>query len=246
MISFVNGTAASAAATGLLSNEFVAIAVTQGNLLLVVASFNGTSSSVSSVSDTIGTPFSLIGALDNGTLERVEVWGGFAPSTNGSDRVKITVSPATSAGAAFALVQYSSVAALGKTSTNTGTGTIASVSLVIDDANDFVAGAFVGDNTGTFSANVGNLRETATETNLKPASLNAGAAEADNTSASAGSTVDVAVSISKSEDWAGIAVELRSVIPPPVIVGLDLRGFGLFTPSSPHEFGPETFGLIPG
>lgn len=102
----------------------------------------------------------------------------------------------------------------------TGTGTAPSLSLNIDDANDFVVGSIMTDNTST-TITTGNSRETQTTGAVGYVRGSAG----DNTSASSGASVTIGSSATPT-DWVEIVGEIRFTPSSSAPSNLPLLGVG--------------------
>lgn len=179
---------------------------------------------VSSITDTGGSSYTLAAAVNNGTGLRTELWSTGAGAALASTSVTIHVS--SSSVFAYAIDQYSGVAALGTNTTATGNGTAQNISLTTQDANNFVVagvGVQSGATTESWSATGGtNLRASGSNT-----SVGASQALADETAATA-STITLTTNVTTGDPWAAAALELRSTSGGGVTIhGLPALGVGL-------------------
>jgi hypothetical protein len=103
---------------------------------------------------------------------------------------------------------YTGVVAIGTNDTSSGTSTAPSIALTTQDADNFVVSGFAFLGNKTWTADVGNLRN-----NYDGGGSNGQNATAvvDNTDASA-TSITTSATISSSDSWAAIAIELRSTL----------------------------------
>jgi hypothetical protein len=103
---------------------------------------------------------------------------------------------------------YTGVAAIGTNDTASGTSTAPSIALTTQDPDNFVVSGFAFIGSQTWTADTGNLRD-----NYDGSEIGGQQATAvvDNTAASA-SSVTTSATLSGSDSWAAIAIELRSTL----------------------------------
>ena len=173
---------------------------------IVACAIHVTTVRVTGVTDSGGSTYSLQAGFNQSTNIRLEVWttgitGSVASTT-------ITINTDSDSDFTCAAAEYSGALAFGdifnqgQASSSTSTATTASTL----DNNNWSVGTFAVNGSNTITANVGNLRQTAT-------SANAAVAIGDNTTASAGSNLFTRVSISPNSQSEHVAVELRTVTP---------------------------------
>lgn len=188
----------------------LAAATTAGDTVKVGLAWKTTTSSVSGVTATGCTFFPYKNTTSNGTSESVAVWiGQNCPSIS-------SVTVTLSAGSVWVTTvnEYSGVVAIGQVTSATGTSTQPSVSITIQDANDWVVmeSASIGSD-GVPTSNTGNLRS-AGQTGSTSSDVAAGAC--DNTASSGSVTCTDTIT---SGAWAAIGIELRTANPPdPLLV----------------------------
>src|SRR5438034_8850376 len=178
--------------------------VTAGNTNIVVGALrqSGGAAPVSTISDGASTCSREV-YMDNATLARTEIWSAKVAS-GASTTVTVTLSAGSEV--VCAVSQYSGVGALGRTSTNSGSGSALTVSLTTQDNNNWVVAGFAQQGqTGTLSANQGTLRQ-ANKTTSGGAYVKG--ALTDNTSATPASVTN-AVTATQRVEWAAAAMELR-------------------------------------
>jgi len=181
-------------------------ATVAGNDLVAVVSIGidiAPNTTVSSVTAT-GATFASRVVLSNG-VARVEIWSARGISA-GITTVTINFVAATNATAAVA--EYSGVAALGTTATNSGATANPTVSLTTQDANNFVVGGFSASAAGiaAFTALTGTLR--AAPVTAAGDVTDVAGALTDNTSATPASVTNAVTQAANT--WAAAALELRS------------------------------------
>src|SRR5690348_6831437 len=177
---------------------------TQTGNMIVVATLDVNSGTVSSVVDSGGSTYTKIASVTNGTLI-LEIWATSATGSVASTTVTVTWS-AASRNHEMAACEYTGVAAIGTNNTASGSASPGSVSITTQDANNFVVAGI-----GVLAANAqtaqnGNLRLSITEGG---AGSKSSLGEVDNTAASA-SSVTCSTTFT-SAAWGAVAVELRSV-----------------------------------
>src|SRR5437899_443964 len=187
------------------ASNTVLINTTVGDDVIVVVAFPSTIPTVTSLSDTGGSTYTLIAAVNNGTSARVEMWAAHRARASTS----ITVNLSAIVKNRVEVVEYSGVGILGATATKTGSGTILSMALTTQSANGWVVAGFGEKNGSSFLPGVGNLRDSGSFT----LTTTVGAAVNDNTAASP-SSVTNAVTINTTGPWAAAAVELQASFGP--------------------------------
>src|SRR5438876_5879886 len=203
-IAYVNS-ASTAMTTGSTSCAATLPSVTAGNTNIVVVALrqSGGAAPVSTISDGAST-YSREVYMDNAGNARTEIWS--AKVAAGASTT-VTVNLAAGSEVVCAVAQYSGVGALGRTSTNSGSGTAPTVSVTTQDNNNWVVAGFAHQGaTGTLSANQGNLRQVKVTTG---ASYWVKGALTDNTSATPASVTN-SVTATQSTNWAAAALELRT------------------------------------
>jgi hypothetical protein len=100
------------------------------------------------------------------------------------------------------------VVAIGTNDTASGTSTAPSIALTTQDANNFVVSGFTFVGNKTWTADTGNLRDNYDGGGSQGQSASA---VVDNTAASA-TSVTTSATLSGSDSWAAIAIELRSTL----------------------------------
>ncbi|PYX77052.1 MAG: hypothetical protein DMG72_03250 [Acidobacteria bacterium] len=183
------------------STNTVPINTIAGHDIIVVVAFASTTPAVTSVTDTGGSTYTLIGAINNGTSARVEMWAaqGVAASTS------VTANLSASVKSRMEVAEYSGVGTLGLTATKTGSGTSLNISLTTQSNSAWVVSGFGEKNAASFSPSVGNLRDSGSFT---LSTTTVGAALNDNT-ALLPSPVNNTVMMNSSGPWAAVALELR-------------------------------------
>jgi len=176
-----------------------------GDTIVVHVSTTGT---VSSVADDAGNPFSLGASKTNGSITVYTYY-----SRNIARAGKNIVVHFGGVGAAVAVEAYTGVSAIGNSSSNSGTGESASVSVTTQDANNVVAAtAGALSSTGVldtkWSASSPNeiFDQDVLADNTKTLSI----AALDGGTVATPGTDTVAASINSSSTWAMTAIELRS------------------------------------
>ncbi len=200
--------ACAAQSTAATKSVTVTNTINTGDSAFVLVVLNGTTDTVSSVTDTGGSSYSqkvTCGATC--TTVDMEIWAtnpGAAVSS-----VSVTANWGASNAKGVACVgTYTGVLAYGNTGTPaSGTCATCSINTTTQDNNNYAFAGFGGADTNTWTANVGNLRAQAQTTT----SAAANAAIADNTAASPG-TVTNTLTIT-SAIHARISLELRTVAP---------------------------------
>jgi outer membrane protein assembly factor BamB len=174
-----------------------------GKVNVVIVAFGSSSASVTGVRETIpGTTYTQQAAFNGSTTARVEIWTG-PVGVGASGSVLVDVSP-TNSKTACILATYVGVAAIGTTTTASGTTSNPSTAaLTTQDPSNVVVGGFAwtGTTPATSFAGGGTFR-------LSVASTGSVAALVDNTSATAGSLTTKATH--SAVQWAAAAVELRA------------------------------------
>jgi len=149
------------------------------------------------------------GVTTGAPATRVEIWYRLRMVADG-DNVFLT--PSAQIGSSALDVQcYLGVDSIGISDTATGSGTAPSISLTTQDANNFVVSGFgfAATEAAAFTADVGNLRHNYDGNGAG----NAGIGVVDNTAASA-SSVTTSATLSSSQVWGAVALELRSTSTP--------------------------------
>jgi hypothetical protein len=206
-IAYVSGSATTCLQTSSSTTSqtcTLAGATTAGNTIKVGLAWKTTTASVSSVKATGCNFFPYKNTTSNGSSESVAVWiGQNCPSIS-------SVTVTLSAGSVWVTTvnEYSGVVAIGQVTSATGSSANPSVSITLQDANDWVVmeSASIGSD-GVPTANTGNLRSA----NLTGSTSSDVAAGACDNTASSGS-VTCADSITSSA-WAAIGIELRTANP---------------------------------
>lgn len=173
-----------------------------GNMI-VVATLDVNSGTVSSVVDSGGSTYTKIASVTNGTLV-LELWSTAVTGSKASTTITVTWS-AASRNHEMAACEYSGVAAIGTNNTASGSASPGTVSVTTQDANNFVVAGI-----GVLAANAqtaqnGNLRLSITEGGTGSKSS---LGEVDNTAASASLVTDSTTFTSAT--WGAAAVELRT------------------------------------
>ncbi|PYO24312.1 MAG: hypothetical protein DMD88_01310 [Candidatus Rokuibacteriota bacterium] len=204
-VAYVNS--ASTASNGISTSCAATLpSVTAGNTNIVVVALrqSGGAAPVSTISDGAST-YSREVYMDNAGNARTEIWS--AKVAAGASTT-VTVNLAAGSEVVCAVAQYSGVGALGRTSTNSGSGTAPTVSVTTQDNNNWVVAGFAHQGaTGTLSANQGNLRQVNETTG---GSSWVKGALTDNTSATPASVTNSVTATQTGTSWAAAALELRT------------------------------------
>lgn len=197
---------------------------TAGNALLVGVSLLTTGFTVSSISDTAGNVYRLVDSQNRiSNICRVELW--YCAKIVGSP-TSITANLSGSAGqVTISVAEYSGVAADGVFNSNTGSSALTTCTTTGADANNFGVCFFAASGAGTFTASIGTLRNSL----VQGATLGGGCI--DHTVASNHPSLNPRATISVSEQWATVLMELRGVSPSPYIT--DDITFGTDQPIPP-------------
>jgi hypothetical protein len=184
----------------------------QANDVIVVVIASKTNV-VTSITDTIGNTYTSTQSVvsSNGTSARVELWWVISSGSNASNAITVNLSNAfKNVGAA---ASYSGAGSVGNTGANSGSSAAPAVTLTTQDANNWIAAGICANGTGTLSATLPNVvRETAVTSGGSSSSNVAGGEGDASAFASAGSNTDT-FTISASESWATVGLELRSATP---------------------------------
>jgi len=211
-IAVIAGTPNASSGNAQIFTQAPAATIPAGSDIVVVQAIRTVANTVSTVVDAPGNTYVFQNAINNGTVARVEVWVAHntAFQLTSTQNVTVTLNIGASNGAT-AIAGYSGVAAIGINGTNTGSSTTPTISLTTQDSNNFVLAGFAAQGTATFSANVGILEASAV-TSGGSGSSNVGGALNDNTAGSPSSVVNT-VTLSATNAWAAVGVELRTVAP---------------------------------
>ena len=185
-----------------------------GNTVVVGVAMNSASASVTSVTDSGGSAYSLRERALAGTIvEIVEIWSTTAGGSVNSTTVTVTLSGQAKMVAIAA--SYSGVAQLGATSWtgNSGSANPSRTAWVQDSQNWLVA--MFGARTNTvMTAGTGNLRK-ADATSGGQATSNSSGGFVDNTTSSPGNGTDSVMLASRA--WVVATLELRSSTTAPLV-----------------------------
>jgi len=178
----------------------VLINTTASNDVIVVVAFATTTPRVTSVSDTGGSTYTLIAAVNKGSGARVEKWAAHRAAAS----TAITVNLSALAKSRVEVAEYSGVVTLGLTALKTGSGASLSIALTTQSANSWVVAGFAEKNSTSFSPSIGNLRDSGSFT---ISGTTVGGAVNDNTAANPLSVTN-AVTTNATGLWAAAALEL--------------------------------------
>ena len=175
------------------------------NTLVAVCALGNTTSSISSITDS-GSTWSLRAFAVNGTAVRTEIWSTGAGGSVASTSLTIHLSGGTPA--SCALEEYAGVLSIGATAVNQATSGTMSVTLITQDANNYVVAGLGANSYYGYNLTNGAVRQVGGLTsnsgnNYVEMDL------CDNTAATATSVT--CSSVSGSSPWAIPALELRSV-----------------------------------
>ena len=207
VINASGSTATSVAGTQLVITP--AAATGGGNTVVVVVSIRTTTASVTSITDSGGSTYT-VRATSQGTAVRSEIWSTAANASLNSTTITVNILASVSWSAAAA--SYSGAGALGITNTGAGTSN-PSISLATQDNNNWVVAGFATRGRRAARSGTGNLRQSVASTS----GTNAGVALTDNTAASPSSVTNSVTS--GAADSAMTALELRTVVPAKVCTG---------------------------
>lgn len=189
---------------------FASAATTTGQAIVVAVAILNTTVSVSSITSTSGSVFTLKAAQNDGSSSiRAELWECQSVAGNAAEVITVTFSAATLASAAWE--EYSGSSALGHVGTgNSGLSNTTEADVTTQDNGSFAvcAVAMATSSGDTLGGNLGTVRQS-----LVPALTTASIAIIDNTSAYAASVRDSLI-ISTSRAWASAALELRTGVSP--------------------------------
>lgn len=176
-----------------------------GNTVAITCALGSASGSIKTITDTGGSVWSRrVSATETGVDS--EIWTTLAGGSKASST--FTVTPANPTPMSCALEEYSGVMALGSTATNSGNSGSATVTIMTQDADNFVIAAIsVGSYNGQ-SVTTGSIRQNGGLTGNNTGNL-VGNTLTDNSAATA-SKVTCANGFGH-EPWAVAAVEFRSV-----------------------------------
>lgn len=218
-VAFVNSAIAGGSS---VTSQAVTYSPVNGNSLLVGIALLTTSFTVSSITDSAGNVYVSVDSQNRLTNCRVEMW--WCHTIAGSP-TSVTVTLSGSAGQVIvAVAEYSGVAADGVVLSNSGSSTITNVNVTGADANNFGVSFFSAAGSGTFTANIGTLRQSL----VQGTTLGGGCI--DHTVATNHPSLNPRANISVTEQWAAVIMELRNVSPSPYIA--DDITFGTGMPSS--------------
>lgn len=174
-----------------------------GDIASICVSFTDATKSISSVTGDISGAVQ-VDRKCNGTAICVEQWRGTV--TGSTPTITTNFSAATNVTGTVAL--YSGVVSIGATATATsGTGANASISMITQDANNFIVSCQGSNGNFEAVAVTGNLRASNNETGTP----HSDSAVADNTVGSPGSvTVETTINDPGTGPWAATAFELRT------------------------------------
>lgn len=179
--------------------------ITSGRDIYCAVALDSTASSVSSITNSLGSDTWSLVAAKNGTGIRVELWKCHVTGNQTSNVITINVSP--NCNIAGAAEEYSGVNSAG----NTASDAVASdanirIGVATQDGNNFVVGAlgFACVSGDTLTALLGTSRQSSI-----PAATAAAAALYDNTQLADGTVRDM-TRISTARNWAAVGLELRS------------------------------------
>lgn len=184
-------------------NSIHAIGVS--SIAIRTSSLNDTTATVSDNKGSTWTRVLSANTTTNGANFRLELWISMdILGANATITIDFTNSRLVTSSTAF----YSGAAAMGNSTTNSGTGTSASVAMSTQDSNNWAVAGCLSGRVGSFAvtSGTGNLRA---ELNNDDATNYINAALNDNTVVSPGSVTN-AVSIDSSVDWVCGVVELRT------------------------------------
>ena len=204
-ISPVGGTHNNSGSAAAASALTLAYTSSTGNTLVAACALGITSSSISSIRDSGGSVWSLRAFVNNGTAVRSEIWSTGAGGSIASTSLTINISGGSPV--SCSVEEYSGVAGIGITSTNTGTSGTWSAGLITEDPNDYLVAGLGANSYYGYTVISGAARQLAgltgnpgpnyTEMALcdQPAALPAAVA---------------CTSVSGTAPWAALALELRS------------------------------------
>ena len=130
---------------------------TAGNTGVVTCHTNVTGEAVVSVVGGGGSAYTKQAGLDDGVNQSTEVWATAAGGLLGDLTTVVTWAAGTGRKGA-AIEEYSGVAALGTTNTNSGTSQTPSVAITTQDANNYVVAGHQGQYDNSLTATTGTVR----------------------------------------------------------------------------------------
>lgn len=164
---------------------------------------------VQSVADSSNSVWTFRAGITNSTgAVRAEIWTCNSMLGNA---VTVTVTLTLAADARGNFLYYNGVAGIGTTNTSTGSSAIPSISLTTQDWNNLIVGTIAYQNAT--SKTFGQLTGTSRTLFDPTGTFLIGNGSGDNQSINPQS-LTYATSLASSDDWAAVAVELRSVITP--------------------------------
>ncbi len=222
VIAFGTSTTGGGTATPITTGTITTVA---NSVIVVCAAINPTTSTITSITDPAANTYSVVTTLNSGN--RVELWStGVTTTALSAQAVTVNFSAAPTQ-AEIVVVTYTGVASLGINATNSGSTTTPTITATTQDSNNFMVAAMAASGTGTFTANVGNLRNSGVQGTM--ANSAEGCAGNDNTVVTPGSVTNT-VTLSVSETWGAAVLELRTVAPT-----------GSLREQATHVMGPPLF-----
>ncbi|HEX9240523.1 MAG TPA: hypothetical protein VF910_07730 [Candidatus Bathyarchaeia archaeon] len=195
-------------------SRFVTESTVVGDFILVVVGFDDNIDSVLSMTDNVGTPYGLVAAL-TGNKQRIETWGGFAPSSNPNNQITIGARNAFYTCGLMA-ASYKGVGSSSTIQTSSGFGTSATTTLTTVNAKSWVIGGAMANGTATLSAGANtNVRQSQTLTGCTGNNLCMGEDQVDSGVVTSPASVTLATTIGSSETWTSAAVEIDPVVSTP-------------------------------
>ena len=202
-ISATTGSAASTTAAA-ASKALPSFNTTSGQDAYCAVALDSTSSSVTSILNSLGADAWSLVTAKNGTGVRIELWKCHFTSSQTGNVITINVSP--NCNIAGAAEMYAGVSSLGNTDAESGSDTYPNEPVATQDGNNFVIAAigFACQSGDTLSAQIGTSRQSSI-----PAATAVGVAIYDDTMIGKGIVV-CETEISTARNWATVGLELRS------------------------------------
>lgn len=200
-ISRTTGSAANSASAASLALPAFNLTASQDVIVGVV--LGSTASSVTSIVDTKGNTYSLIGAK-NGTGMRVELWKSVNVGAQTSNIITVNISPNTDIAAAAE--EYAGVSSYGNTGNNSGSNDNMNQLVSVQDGNNWIVCGmgFTANSGDTDTAVAGNLIQSSI-----PAATRSAVGLFDETQVAVGQELCQG-KLSTARNWASFGVELRS------------------------------------
>ena len=196
-----------------VSSITVTINTAANDTIIVCVHINDVTTTVSSVSDTIGNKYADRGVIPSSGIggNRSVIW--VAPKSTGSNAANVvTVSLSASTNVVVSVATYTGVVTIGPASGTSGTGTSAIVSVTTQNANDWVVVGVGTQGVGTISAGASTTQETSASTSGGGAASNIAGDECDSGAVGSPASTTLTITISASQPWAAVAVLLSTAL----------------------------------